>query len=93
MCMSFADIPMKRQEEVWAQTNVFAYEDNDRFWQGRAAFYRDYMFTVVYRVMSTQDIEAHIEELKQEHGESSQWALIISVLEQTLKERADVGAL
>lgn len=91
MCMSFFDLPVKRQEEIWVETIGYA-ERNPYFWERRRDAYARHL-AERYAEMDTADLVAHKADLEEDHKDDPRWAPVIDAVTEEIKTRAERGAM
>lgn len=89
MCISYFDLPVKRQEEIWVETIGYA-ETDDRFWGFRRDRYAEHL-AEKYGEMDTADLVSHKADLEEAHHNDPRWAPVIDAVTKELKTRAERG--
>jgi hypothetical protein len=75
VCLSFFDVPLRRQEEIWVSTIGLA-ADRPGWWEHRRDGYAKHV-REQYQEMDTTDLTVHLYELGDAHGDDPAWADVI----------------
>lgn len=94
MCMSFYDLPLTRQEEIWVETIGYAQAGSrhDSFWAYRRDAY-ERLLRETYAGMTIDALTTHKTELETAHSTDPDWAVVIDAVTQEIKTRAERGAM
>lgn len=94
MCISFFDLPIKRQEEIWLETIGYAERSTNArvFWGFRRDRYAEHL-AEKYGEMDTADLVAHNADLEEAHKDDPRWTPVIDAVAKELKTRAERGAM
>jgi hypothetical protein len=98
MCMSFFDLPIGRQEEIWVQTIGYANAGRDtknsvsRYWEYRRESYEAFL-REKYAGMDAAELTARKAQLEADHRNNPEWAPVIDAVTNELKTRAERGSM